>query len=141
MLQLFFDISTSFRFSKDQCECTLHSEAPPWLDLLDLAQFCRPISELMILQGHIIHHHPFVQQIRSIFLLFYKTVAAFLLGSVYLPIWFKQELENWKHWKANLLFRSMYTYWLKLWHFNLLKSTKSNKNDVEPFHDRELERP
>ena len=24
-------ISTSFKFSKDQCECTLHSEAPPWL--------------------------------------------------------------------------------------------------------------
>ena len=32
VLKLFFDISTSFRFSKDQCECTLHSEAPPWLD-------------------------------------------------------------------------------------------------------------
>ena len=31
VLKLFFDISTSFRFSKDQCECTLHSEAPPWL--------------------------------------------------------------------------------------------------------------
>ena len=28
VLKLFFDISTSFRFSKDQCECTLHSEAP-----------------------------------------------------------------------------------------------------------------
>ena len=29
VLKLFFDISTSF--SKDQCECTLHSEAPPCL--------------------------------------------------------------------------------------------------------------
>ena len=29
VLKSFFDISTSFRFSKDQCECTLHSEAPP----------------------------------------------------------------------------------------------------------------
>ena len=33
VLKLFFDISTSFRFSKDQCECTLHSEAPPWYNL------------------------------------------------------------------------------------------------------------
>ena len=31
VFKLFFDISTSFRFSKDQCECTLHSEALPWL--------------------------------------------------------------------------------------------------------------
>ena len=29
VLKSFFDISTSFRFSKDQCECTLHSEASP----------------------------------------------------------------------------------------------------------------
>ena len=34
VLKLFFDISTSFRFSKDQCECTLHSEAPPWSNQL-----------------------------------------------------------------------------------------------------------
>ena len=34
VLKLFFDISTSFRFSKDQCECTLHSEAPPCITLL-----------------------------------------------------------------------------------------------------------
>ena len=30
VLKLFFDISTSFRFSKISVECTLHSEAPPW---------------------------------------------------------------------------------------------------------------
>ena len=38
VLKLFFDISTSFRFSKDQCECTLHSEAPPWLNTWGLIQ-------------------------------------------------------------------------------------------------------
>ena len=32
LLKLFFDISTSFRFSKISVECTLHSEAPPWLE-------------------------------------------------------------------------------------------------------------
>ena len=37
VLKLFFDISTSFKFSKDQCECTLHSEAPPCLIAQDIA--------------------------------------------------------------------------------------------------------
>ena len=70
----------------------------------------------MILQGHIIHHHPFVQQIRSIFLLFYKTVVAnlvfFSLGSVYLFGF--QQRARFKHRKANSLSRIILTKALEL---------------------------
>ena len=48
VLKLFFDISTSFRFTKDQCECTLHSEAPPCLSRQDIKQCPLQGDELQV---------------------------------------------------------------------------------------------
>jgi hypothetical protein len=33
ILKRFYDISTGFRFSKNQCECSVHSYSCPWLNV------------------------------------------------------------------------------------------------------------
>ena len=49
VLKLFFDISISFRFLKISVECTLHSEAPPWIGEPTSDQKLRPI---VAVRGH-----------------------------------------------------------------------------------------